>query len=847
MGIKRIGGAKAAAPGFHIEAILTTDCNSAEKIMKCLNYRPVSRMGARLLRLSLICFAAASAAGFTQAQAQSVTTLIPTSYTTTQGSTGGQSVSTLGIMDESGLANDWNNYIEFYGQSVSTSYTGYTSYTLPTSITPTSVTSIQVQADYRGPSTPNQVWTWKIYDWVHGAYVTIGDNTFAPSWGSWKVLNFNVWGNLANYIRTSDGAIRVQLLSNNSADNANIDYEAVVVTSNSGNPTTNNSYFVSKSGNDSNPGTQSSPWLTIQHAANTVGPGSTVYVESGVYNELLTYNVCGSASGGLIRFQNYPGQTAIIDGTGVTIPYSTDSASRGLVQITNCSYVTLEGFVIRNVTPNTSSVFPAAISINGNSSYVQVRGNTVYNVNNSTYGAHAIGVYGNSSSGSNTGMVIDGNQIHDLVLGFSEAVHIDGNVENFAVTNNQVYNANNIGIDVLGGYGTSPLVDQARNGVISGNLVYNDTDSANPVYTGGGSASGIYVDGGAGVVVEGNISHDNDIGIQVASEKAGKVASNVTVRNNVIYHNRVSGLSIGGYSTGVGSATNSAFVNNSLFQNASLQNGIGEVNLQYFPTTVSGNVFANNVVYTNAQDRVVTSWINTPRISMNYDVYYPSTGLTSSSWVWNSNSYGTLAAWTAATGNDANSIYANPNFVQTTYLPPEMFPNTGSPLLSAGTNLGSSVVGTVDFNGHPRVSGSTIDIGAYQATQGAAATTYLADSSANTLAGGAVVQTCSGCADGHTVGFIGNGGTLQFNNVSSPTTGTHTLTISYEDGDAGRAATLTVNGTATTVSFTGLNNGNWNTPQTKTVSVTLNAGSSNTIKFSNASGWAPDIDLITIQ
>ncbi|HEX2068883.1 MAG TPA: DUF1565 domain-containing protein, partial [Actinomycetota bacterium] len=37
-------------------------------------------------------------------------------------------------------------------------------------------------------------------------------------------------------------------------------------------------YYVSISGNNANPGTQSSPWRTIQRAADTAGPGDTVVV-----------------------------------------------------------------------------------------------------------------------------------------------------------------------------------------------------------------------------------------------------------------------------------------------------------------------------------------------------------------------------------------------------------------------------------------------------------------------------------------------------------------------------------------------------------------------------------------
>jgi len=788
------------------------------------------------------------------AQAQTATTLTPTAYTTTQGASSGQPVSALGTMDQAGVQNNSNDYVEFEAAAAGTSYAGYTTYTLPNSIAASSVTGIQILANYTGPSTATQTWTWQIYDWNHSAYVSVGTNVMATANGAWKLLNFNVWGNPTNYVNASTGQIKVQLVSSNSASNAYIDYEAVVVTSNSSNPTTNNSYYVSTSGSDANAGTSPAPWLTIQHAVSTVSAGSTVYVEGGTYTGLVTFNVCGSASGGMIRVQSYPGQTAIIDGTGVTIPYSTDSAARGLVQITNCSYVSVEGFTIRNITPDTSSVFPAAVSINGSSSYVQIRGNTIYNVNNSTYGAHGIGVYGNSSSGANTNMVIDGNVLYNLVLGYSESVHIDGDVQYFSVTNNQVYNTNNIGIDALGGYGVSPLVDQARNGTITGNLVYNATDSSNPDYTNGSSAAGIYVDGGGYITIEDNISHDNDIGIQVSSEKSGKVANNVTVRNNLIYHNRSSGLSIGGYSTGVGSTTQSTFVNNTLFDNDSLANGLGEVNLQYFPTSVSGNLFENNIVYSNTQGILVSSFIGTPQITLDYNLYYAPGGTASSPWIWNSNGYSTLTAW-QGTGNDTHSQYADPKFLQIANLPPNLFLNTGSPALNAGNTSTSLNFGTVDFDGQPRTVGTTIDIGAYEASatgsgsgssSGSSGTVYLSNSSSNTLGGAAKVQSCSGCASGQTVGYIGEGGTLTFPNISASTAGNYTLTISYEDGDAGRSATLTVNGTATTLNFTGLNNSNWTTPQTLTVTVSLNAGT-NTIEFSNASAYAPDIDQITVQ
>ena len=75
-------------------------------------------------------------------------------------------------------------------------------------------------------------------------------------------------------------------------------------------------YYVSTSGFDAYPGTLALPWRTIQKAANTAIPGSTVYVRGGTYHERITVRISGSASAGYVTFQNYPNETAIIDGTG---------------------------------------------------------------------------------------------------------------------------------------------------------------------------------------------------------------------------------------------------------------------------------------------------------------------------------------------------------------------------------------------------------------------------------------------------------------------------------------------------------------------------------------------------
>lgn len=76
-------------------------------------------------------------------------------------------------------------------------------------------------------------------------------------------------------------------------------------------------YYVAKNGNDANPGTLESPWLTIQHAAETVNAGDTVYIRGGVYNEHVHVASNGSP-GAYIVLSAYPNERPIIDGTGVT-------------------------------------------------------------------------------------------------------------------------------------------------------------------------------------------------------------------------------------------------------------------------------------------------------------------------------------------------------------------------------------------------------------------------------------------------------------------------------------------------------------------------------------------------
>lgn len=102
-------------------------------------------------------------------------------------------------------------------------------------------------------------------------------------------------------------------------------------------------YYVAKnhaSANDSNPGTLNSPWKTIQHAAEILQPGDTVFIRTGVYSEQVNTTPSGNAVNGSIVFTAFPGEKPAIDGNIV-------SSGRTGFGITH-SYIKLIGLEIRN-------------------------------------------------------------------------------------------------------------------------------------------------------------------------------------------------------------------------------------------------------------------------------------------------------------------------------------------------------------------------------------------------------------------------------------------------------------------------------------------------------------------
>jgi hypothetical protein len=471
-----------------------------------------------------------------------------------------------------------------------------------------------------------------------------------------------------------------------------------------------NVFYVSNAGLDSNPGTLASPWKTIGYAASVLTAGQTAYVRAGIYYESVSIANSGSELLGPVTIQSYPGESPIVDGTSVAC---CGSSIKGLFNITNNnSYVVIDGFDIRNFTSNDINDEPAGILIEGSGSHIEIRNNKVHSIT-TTAGingnAHGIGVYGNTTTPLSN-ITLDGNEVYDLKTGWSESVTIDGNVSTFFVTNNVVHDNDNIGIDMAGFWGMGPPgFDQANNGMVVGNTVYNISSINNPSYAGSYGADGIYCDGCTNVIIERNLGYANDINIEAASENAGQVSSYVIIRNNVVSNPNLVDITIGGYASNVGGSDHITVVNNSMYN--SMSNIGNDFQIQYYATN---NIFENNIVYANNTGYgYLYSFTTTEPMPavMDYNLYFSPLGSATSSWLWNNVTYTGFAAYQAGIGQETHSVFADPLLSSIPTL--DLQPLAGSPALNSGIDLGSAIVGMYNFAGNPRVTGSSINIGAY--------------------------------------------------------------------------------------------------------------------------------------
>jgi hypothetical protein len=198
---------------------------------------------------------------------------------------------------------------------------------------------------------------------------------------------------------------------------------------------------------------------------------------------------------------------------------------------------------------------------------------------------HGIQIQSNTSSPI-TKVTVRGNKIHDLHLGKSEALTISDNVHDFTVADNEIYDVDNIGIDIAGFQDTKAFA--ATKGKVVSNRVYKSNAKDNPgqLHTYPWIA-GIYIDGGRGLdlqesalLVERNVVYDYGFGIEIGAEQSGEKVDNLVVQNNLLFRNWIVGIGVGHDGNDQKSYVENCILrNNTLYQNYRNGDDAGELRL----------------------------------------------------------------------------------------------------------------------------------------------------------------------------------------------------------------------------------------------------------------------------
>ncbi|HVT45648.1 MAG TPA: right-handed parallel beta-helix repeat-containing protein [Thermoanaerobaculia bacterium] len=429
-------------------------------------------------------------------------------------------------------------------------------------------------------------------------------------------------------------------------------------------------WYVSTSGNDAGAGSITAPFQTITHAASKVAPGDTIYVRAGVYYELVRIASVKGTPAARITIASYPGETAIIDGTGS--PLDTN-----LVEfLPGSEYIDISGFEVRNATRIGILVWGAKnIGIYDNLVHRSFR--------NGIYTSY-------SSPGVVTDIEIDGNSVTNNVLenesrtwtgGWAQAIGI-AKSERVRVTNNNVYRNYGEGIDfILSDYGYAAFneiwdnysvlmyLDNAQFTTIERNLIYTTGDTQ--YYRGGYPAHGI----------------------GTANERYSQISnplSDLTIVNNIVLNTRWA-FYYSDYENG-GGLKNSVIANNT-FYNAT------HAMLAIYDDAHDNTIFQNNIFY--EPDGAPMTYTKAGR---------KTSGSGSGIIYRNNNWYGGSAGFASGSGD----VIGDPMLESAGGLSPESYRLSLSSPLLARAHPAPTIL-AVDYWGSPRVGW---DIGAHELSSG---------------------------------------------------------------------------------------------------------------------------------
>jgi hypothetical protein len=418
---------------------------------------------------------------------------------------------------------------------------------------------------------------------------------------------------------------------------------------------------VAPDGNDGNPGTLEQPWRTVQYAADSLAPGDVVYIREGTYHE----HVIVTRSGGLekmITLSAYPGETVTLDGDGFDMWNWS-----GVIDLSGQHHIRVSGLRIIN------SAYAGVFADGGRNFVVD----HLYTYNTASSG---IAFFGAQE------VLVDANEVVWAGSGGVQEHITLANTQNFEVRHNHVHDFN----PETGGKEGIDAKDGSANGSIHHNHIHN-LDRV-----------GIYVDAYAqhtfDIQVYANEVHDIAAnGFALASE-AGGLLENISIYNNLAYHNMNHGLSISECCDDLAAShpmQNILIINNTFVENGWDREWGGGIRLAN--PDIAGLVIRNNILSQNNSFQLLTeSWAHAADLTVDHnliDGYRDQDG----------EFYG------------EDYLTGSPLFVNPTQEDFHLQPQ--SPAIDAGF---SAAAPNLDFADHPRPLGgdqngtSVVDIGAYE-------------------------------------------------------------------------------------------------------------------------------------
>lgn len=424
-------------------------------------------------------------------------------------------------------------------------------------------------------------------------------------------------------------------------------------------------YYVSPDGNDSNSGSISSPWLTLEYAARKAGPGDLVYVRAGTYYPLNSIQLSSNNPSYLpVVFMAFPGESVVVDGS--RMPPGKD------IFLVRGQYYEIRGFEIQFSTRTGINLYEAShvrvigniihdsqqdgINGGGGTSYLHVENNIIFNNcrDNDEFQHEHQGGWSSAVKTSDFGDVIRNNLIYE---NWGEGIGATGS--NHTISHNILHD--NYSIEIY--------ADNLAYSTISNNFVFsNNLPQFMRLYPNGVTAS-------ASGITFANESSSNPIKLD-----------QLLVINNIVVGKRNWGLSLW---SGCGAA---GLRNSTIANNTFVIDGVsGVVRLDNVPS--ENNLIANNIFFQQNSDNTLA-------------ILHTVSGFT----FLNNHWYGSETLFYGESGTSPTDIFAEPLFVNIQGKTAEDFKlKPGSPDIDSGLFLENVCC---DFWNDRRIG--MVDIGAHE-------------------------------------------------------------------------------------------------------------------------------------